>query len=75
MQTSMTHDAPPGVPAALRTDPDLWAIALPGETAQERHARYCAAADMAEEYWLTEAHSHSHAHVDADVVDFWGAAA
>lgn len=71
MQTSMTHAAPPGLPAALRTDPDLWAIALPGETAQERHARYCAAADMAEEYWLTEADAADDLLHDID----WGAAA
>lgn len=46
-------DAPPGLPAALRTDPDLWAISLPGETPEERRARYAAAADIAEEYWRT----------------------
>lgn len=46
-------DAPPGLPAALRTDPELWAITLPGETVQDRRARYAAAADIAEEYWRT----------------------
>lgn len=67
--TSMPPNAPPGLPAALRTDPDLWAITLPGETDQERRARYCAAADIAEEYWRM------HAHTLPRQVDAWAEAA
>ena len=57
-------DAPPGLPAALRTDPDLWAISLPGETPEERRARYCAAADIAEEYWHTRRRTVDPAHAE-----------
>lgn len=37
----------PGVPPELMSDPELWAVSLPGETATERAARYAAAADIA----------------------------
>lgn len=60
--TSMPPNAPPGLPAALRTDPDLWAITLPGEPPEERRTRYCAAADIAEEYWRTVDPAHTEEH-------------